>query len=499
MFRIAAGRTARHGVVSGSIARRLDAVRPILEAQPAAIMLMDPRSFLIVYANSASIALLRPLEHLLPVKAEGVVGSSIDIFHKMPERQRTLLRDPQNLPYRAMVRLEDQDLDLGVSAVYDDAGTYVLALLTWSVATERLRLEREAGMRLEMLRCMPINIILCDTNGVIVYANDKTVRTLSKLEHLLPCRADDLIGQTYDIFHRNPAHQRRIVSNYDRLPHRAVVKLGDEYLNLEISAVRDGGGTVIGTMLTWDVVTDHTVTANSVKTLSCKVRGIRHGLQSQAQAVSAAAEETSAQSQGLQAATEQLIASIDEIGQQTEQAASISCDATASVETMVSRIRDLETAATEIDEVIGLITSIANQTNLLALNATIEAARAGEAGKGFAVVASEVKTLARQTSTSTERISASIKNVQQVTAECTAMASAVSDRVRTISGIATQISAAVQQQSAATAEIGNNIVHVSQAALDTSRVSTETLGAAASLDDASASLEATIRHLLQET
>ncbi len=83
---------------------------------------------------------------------------------------------------------------------------------------------------------------------------------------------------------------------------------------------------------------------------------------------------------------------------------------------IVSDISELDNSATEISNIIQVITGVTEQTNLLALNAAIEAARAGEMGRGFAVVADEINKLAVQSREATENINSILKKIQEKTA-----------------------------------------------------------------------------------
>lgn len=75
-------------------------------------------------------------------------------------------------------------------------------------------------------------------------------------------------------------------------------------------------------------------------------------------------------------------------------------------------VKETEASSLKIEEVLNIISSIADRTNLLAMNAAIESAHAGEAGKGFAIVAQEIRNLAEQSAANVDKIADFIKDIR---------------------------------------------------------------------------------------
>jgi methyl-accepting chemotaxis protein len=269
-----------------------------------------------------------------------------------------------------------------------------------------------------------VNVMIAGPDLVIRYVNRQSMATLRGIRHLLPVEPEQVVGSSVDIFHRNPAHQRRVLGGDSAgFPHRATIQLGDQYLDLNV-AMAGTQEHLLGFVVAWSVVTDRET--------------VRFDMQELAGTVSASVTEFEA--------------SISEISRSASESASIARAASDAAANATAKMAELNQRTDAIGAIVSFIAGVASQTNLLALNATIESARAGEAGKGFAVVAHEVKQLAGATSQSTGDIRAAVEGIVGAVNDARASMAAVDAIISGLGELSSSIAAAVEEQAAAMGE-----------------------------------------------
>ena len=225
--------------------------------------MMIDRDFLITYANKATFDLLKENEATFAKSFPGfsadegaVIGACIDGFHKNPAHQRKLLDDPNNLPWKTDIHVQDLTFELNVTAIFGSSGEYIGNALEWQNVTEAREKSIEVGRLNSAVEGMTTNLMMADTQGNIVYANPSVCKMLSRreaqIQKVLPSfSVKGMVGSNFDSFHRNPAHQQNLLGNPDNLPYDTEISLVGLTFQLIAIALKDEEGNHVGTAVQW--------------------------------------------------------------------------------------------------------------------------------------------------------------------------------------------------------------------------------------------------------
>lgn len=97
--------------------------------------------------------------------------------------------------------------------------------------------------------------MMTDAELKIVYANDAVLNMLrpveKQLQESLPnFKVDNIVGQSIDVFHKQPSHQRNILAHLTK-PHTTEINVGSLSFKLTIIPVTDKQGHNVGMVVEW--------------------------------------------------------------------------------------------------------------------------------------------------------------------------------------------------------------------------------------------------------
>ncbi|WP_415885139.1 methyl-accepting chemotaxis protein [Neptuniibacter sp. QD37_6] len=115
------------------------------------------------------------------------------------------------------------------------------------------------------------NVMLADNDGNIIYCNEAVLDMMRIAqddirEQLPDFDAETILGSNFDIFHKNPEHQRRMLEGL-KSTYKGQIKVGKRSFSLIANPVIDEAGQRLGTVVEWMDITDQLIAEEQVANL----------------------------------------------------------------------------------------------------------------------------------------------------------------------------------------------------------------------------------------
>ncbi|MGE4167733.1 MAG: PAS domain S-box protein, partial [Xanthobacteraceae bacterium] len=103
-------------------------------------------------------------------------------------------------------------------------------------------------------------IMMIDRDFNVTYVNQPTIDLLKKYEQAFKAiwpnfDVSKIMGTCIDTFHKNPAHQRKLLADTSKLPYHTEITIGDLKVALLVNGCFDAKGNHVGNVLEWRDVT----------------------------------------------------------------------------------------------------------------------------------------------------------------------------------------------------------------------------------------------------
>ena len=412
--------------------------------QVSANVMIADSNLNIIYMNHAMSDFMATreakLKTALPnLKADEIIGSNIDIFHQNPAHNRAML-DSIKEPTIANIIVADYHLALKVIPVYNRAGVKTSTLVEWMDNTSEIQLLEQVGSAVKSAQegLLDRRIDLSKVDGVALQLSESFNKLLETVETPVNSAVDVAVSLSDGDLtkHVEGAYLGRFAVMQDSL-NVAVDNLSSMMHQTKSTTINVGEG------------------AQQIKQGSLD-------LNDRTQEQAASLEQTASSMEQMTAAVRQNAENAQQAANVTHTTADQAKQGVTVMHSAISSMQQINESSQKINDIIGLIDSIAFQTNLLALNAAVEAARAGEHGRGFAVVAGEVRNLAGKSSDAAKDIRVLIEDTVKKVSEGTHHVKGSGDALNEIVESITNVNQIIEEIASSSREQSEGVELVNQ-------------------------------------
>jgi methyl-accepting chemotaxis protein len=233
-------------------------IKQAMDATSSNVMMSDADRN-IVYMNKAVESMLRGVESelrkALPFfSVDKIIGSNMDIFHKNPAHQSNLLSNLRGT-YTGNITVGTLSFRLIANPIFSMAGQRMGSVVEWIDRTREVALENEMSRILGALETTTTNVMIADIDRKIIYMN-KSVESMLRIAEadirsVLPhFSVDKIVGSTMDIFHKNPAHQMKLLENLTAT-YTGNIIVGKRHFRLVANPIFSKDGSRLGSVVEW--------------------------------------------------------------------------------------------------------------------------------------------------------------------------------------------------------------------------------------------------------
>ncbi|MDX8382778.1 MAG: hypothetical protein R8M45_01775, partial [Ghiorsea sp.] len=152
----------------------------------------------------------------------------------------------------------------------DEVGAMLMALKSMQIsqgyAVAEMSLRADDALRMKQaLDSVGSNVMIADARHHIFYANDAFMEMLggneAAFKKVLPnFSVSSVLGSNIDVFHKDPAHQRKLLDGLSRSYASADLDIGGRWIRIIATPVVNDEGDRVGTVTEWE---DRTVQINA--------------------------------------------------------------------------------------------------------------------------------------------------------------------------------------------------------------------------------------------